>query len=77
MKRGAITTLFSQVQSDLTEEAVASSTATKKGFLHPINNDRALLCAISHKIIVHRTKGLKEKNWFGQAVAVHGPLVSI
>ena len=49
--------------------------ANKKGFFHPINYDRALLCAISHKIMVHKNKRIKRKICFGQAVAVHGPLV--
>ena len=53
-----------------------SNEGKQKGlFLHPINYDRALLCAISHKIMVHKNKRIKRKICFGQAVAVHGPLV--
>ena len=53
-----------------------SSEGKQKGLLlHPINYDRALLCAISHKIMVYKNKRIKRKICFGQAVAVHVPLV--
>ena len=35
--------------------------ANQKVFLHTIDYDRALLCAISHKIMVHKNKRIKRK----------------